>query len=67
MAKPQPKRPHLSYEENVCHSYACAIQTCLKRHNYNEKKCEKAIEDWRRCLETAKIGNEESQKPASTS
>lgn len=50
MTRPERKREHLSYEENVCHTYACAIQQCLKRNNYDEKKCKKAIDQWRQCL-----------------
>lgn len=50
MPKSKEKRQHLSYEENVCHTYACAIQQCLKRNNYDEKKCKKTIERWRQCL-----------------
>lgn len=44
-------KENLSYEENVCHSYACAIQSCLKRMNYDEKKCGEEIEKWKECLE----------------
>lgn len=47
---PGRKREHLSYEENICHPYACAIQKCLKRNNYNEKRCKEVIQQWRECL-----------------
>lgn len=53
-AKPRPpsdRTEHLSYEENVCHAYACAIQDCLRRRNYNEKKCRKEIARWKQCLD----------------
>ncbi|KAK9467978.1 hypothetical protein V1512DRAFT_236281 [Lipomyces arxii] len=28
----------------VCHSEACAIQNCLQRFNYNERRCTAAID-----------------------
>ncbi|PVI03531.1 DUF1903-domain-containing protein [Periconia macrospinosa] len=27
-----------------CHSKACAIQTCLQKHNYKEEKCRKEVD-----------------------
>lgn len=57
MVRRDPKREHLSYEENVCHTYACAIQVCLKVNNYNEKKCKKAIESWKACLKEVREGS----------
>lgn len=47
----------LSYEENVCHPYACAIQSCLKRKNYDEKKCREEIEKWKECLDRVRQVN----------
>ena len=41
----EPKKP----EKEPCQRFACAIQTCLKSHNYDETKCEAAIEDMRKC------------------
>ncbi|KAK9235213.1 hypothetical protein V1525DRAFT_410587 [Lipomyces kononenkoae] len=29
---------------NVCHAEACAIQDCLRRANYNERRCRSAID-----------------------
>lgn len=45
--------------EKACQTYACAIQECLKRRDYDEKKCRKEIERWRACLEQVQ---EESMK-----
>lgn len=44
----------LSPEENYCHTYACAIQECLQRRGYDEKKCRKEIQRWKLCLKTAR-------------
>lgn len=44
------KEDQLSYEENVCHRYACAIQECLRRKSYDERKCRNEIEKWKACL-----------------
>lgn len=63
MRAPKKKREYLSYEENVCHPYACAIQTCLKRNNYNENKCKKVIQEWRQCLQN----QQEKQQQISSS
>ena len=32
-----------------CKKYACAIQKCLESNNYNQDKCEYAIEAMRKC------------------
>lgn len=52
--KQSDRTAHLSYEENICHTYACAIQQCLKRKQYDEKKCRKEIERWKKCLAETK-------------
>lgn len=36
-------------DKEPCQKYACAIQSCLKANNYNESKCEEAIEAMRKC------------------
>lgn len=59
------KTAHLSYEENVCHTYACAIQECLRRKNYDEKKCRKEIERWRQCVVEAKLDSIERASQSS--
>lgn len=58
--KPPSGEEELSYEENFCHTYACAIQECLRRKNYDEGKCRKQIERWKQCLREAKA--EKSRK-----
>lgn len=45
----------LSYEENVCKPYACAIQECLRRRDYMESKCMKEIDRWKQCLKEVKL------------
>ncbi|CDO52380.1 similar to Saccharomyces cerevisiae YMR194C-B CMC4 Protein that localizes to the mitochondrial intermembrane space via the Mia40p-Erv1p system [Geotrichum candidum] len=32
------------YSKQPCHAQACAIQGCLKKSNYNEARCTKAID-----------------------
>lgn len=36
-----------------CKKEACAIQWCLSRHNYQEKKCAHAISQWKQCCAKA--------------
>ena len=38
-------------EKEPCQRFACAIQTCLKSNNYDEAKCQKAIEDMKKCCD----------------
>ena len=46
------KRP-----KDPCQSQACAIQECLKKHNFQEEKCEDVIQ---RMLECCKKFEKES-------
>ncbi|KAI8147659.1 hypothetical protein BJV82DRAFT_596409 [Fennellomyces sp. T-0311] len=34
-----------------CQKYACDIQDCLSKNNYQESKCERAIQALRQCCE----------------
>lgn len=34
-----------------CKTLACAIQTCLKRRDFDEKRCKKVIAKWKECFE----------------
>ena len=38
-------------DKEPCQRFACAIQTCLKSNNYDETKCQKAIEDMKKCCD----------------
>lgn len=42
-------------KKRVCKLLACAIQTCLKRRDYDEKRCTKEISDWQKCDDELKI------------
>ena len=41
----EPKKPI----KEPCQKYACAIQTCLKAKNYDQDKCQDAIEAMMKC------------------
>lgn len=43
------ERQTLGEAKRECKSLACAIQTCLKRKSFDEKRCVKEIEAWRQC------------------
>ncbi len=38
-------------KKRECKTLACAIQTCLRRKDYDEKKCKAEIESWQRCFD----------------
>ena len=38
-------------EKEPCQRFACAIQVCLKNNNFDDTKCQAAIEDMRKCCE----------------
>ena len=38
-------------EKEPCQRFACAIQVCLKNNNFDDNKCQAAIEDMRKCCE----------------
>lgn len=39
----------LAETKRECKSLACAIQACLKRRDFDEKRCVKEVEVWRQC------------------
>ena len=41
-------------EQKLCTQEACAIQRCLARNNHQQKRCEEAIEAWKRCCRSAR-------------
>lgn len=43
------ERQTLAETKRECKSLACAIQTCLKRKSFDERRCVKEIEAWRQC------------------
>lgn len=49
----------LSIAQRKCKPLACAIQACLKRKQYNEKRCAFEIDSWRRCVEAASKADDE--------
>ena len=38
----------------VCKKEACAIQWCLARWNYDEKKCKPVVDTWDTCCKVAR-------------
>uniref|UniRef100_K3WUV0 Cx9C motif-containing protein 4, mitochondrial n=1 Tax=Globisporangium ultimum (strain ATCC 200006 / CBS 805.95 / DAOM BR144) TaxID=431595 RepID=K3WUV0_GLOUD len=40
--------------ERLCRKQACAIQFCLQRSGYQERKCAAVIQQYHDCCETAK-------------
>ena len=40
--------------ETICKKYACAIQYCLERHQYQEGRCWKEIGNWDMCCDWIK-------------
>jgi hypothetical protein len=36
-------------EQVYCRQQACAVQYCLNRFHYQEKKCTAFVEEWKRC------------------
>lgn len=45
-----PEKP----KKEPCQKFACAIQDCLKANNYDEKKCEDAIQAMKKCCDELK-------------
>ena len=45
-----------------CQKYACELQVCLQRNNYQEKKCQGSITNLVRCCE---VWKQESSKVCS--
>ena len=45
-----------------CKMLSCAIQTCLKKKNYEEKNCKSEIEAWRRCVKQLKFLDSSNDK-----
>ena len=43
--------------QKECKKEACAIQWCLSRNNYQEKKCQHALTQWKSCCERVKSVN----------
>ncbi|KAI9473445.1 MAG: hypothetical protein EXX96DRAFT_577970, partial [Benjaminiella poitrasii] len=41
--------PTQQKEVPPCQKFACAIQDCLTKNNYQESKCTKALEDLKKC------------------
>lgn len=37
-----------------CKKYACAIQYCLERHQYQERRCWKEVGNWNLCCDRIK-------------
>lgn len=37
--------------ENRCQTEACAIQSCLLKHDYDETRCRKAVEQLYKCCD----------------
>lgn len=40
--------------ETRCKKYACAIQLCLERHQYQERRCWKEVGNWNLCCDRVK-------------
>lgn len=40
--------------ETICKKYACAIQYCLERNQYQERRCWKEIGNWALCCDRIK-------------
>jgi hypothetical protein len=36
-----------------CQKFACAIEWCLSRRNYNEEACKDYIDAWKKCHDKA--------------
>jgi hypothetical protein len=50
--------------ESACKKYACAIQYCLERHHYQEKRCWREVGDWNSCCERIKAREREARAAA---
>lgn len=48
------KAVEIGAKKRECKTLACAIQTCLERKNYDEKKCKSEIAEWQRCFDELK-------------
>mmetsp|Transcript_14944 Transcript_14944/g.38190 ORF Transcript_14944/g.38190 Transcript_14944/m.38190 type:complete len:81 (+) Transcript_14944:272-514(+) len=48
---PPTARDERDAAEKACQKLACAIQTCLRRHQYQQDRCDATIEAWNRCVE----------------
>ncbi|KAM3574449.1 hypothetical protein VYU27_003647 [Nannochloropsis oceanica] len=55
--------------QTKCKKFACAIQQCMERHQYQEKPCWKEIADWDICCDRikARIGETSTIPSASPS
>ena len=40
--------------QRACKKFACDIQWCLSRNNYQQHKCENFVQKWNDCCEKAK-------------
>ena len=40
--------------QEKCQRYACAIQDCLSKNSYQEKRCKGAVARWKKCCEEAR-------------
>ena len=54
--KKQNANAHACQKDKVCQRLACDIQYCLARNNYQEKRCERHIEAWKKCCERVNRG-----------
>ncbi|KAL0478249.1 CMC4 [Acrasis kona] len=58
MFKNPPKIPQSIADDDLpthgskdpCHKYACPIQTCLERNNYNQEKCKAEVTKYNDCV-----------------
>jgi len=62
-ASPTNKYAHLTAAQRRCSPAACAIQSCLRRHGYNEGPCKATIRAYHACVERAQAeeANAEAQ------
>ncbi|OQR84081.1 hypothetical protein ACHHYP_13948 [Achlya hypogyna] len=40
--------------QQACQKKACAIQWCLARHNYQEKRCQHELREYQACCQRVK-------------
>lgn len=43
------KKEGNKFKENPCQKYACSIQSCLQRYNFDSKFCKKEIDIYLSC------------------
>lgn len=46
--------PPSSAAADPCHPLACAIQTCLANHQYQESRCRAELDAYKQCVERVK-------------